>query len=85
MLDAARAAGNAAAVPDIPAAVLNRLRGLPPAPRPAEEWEYGRRVGAYRVERVLGRGGMGVVYLARHDRLVQSQVTSCATDRWLLL
>ena len=32
-----------------------------------EEVEQGRRIGAYRVLRELGRGGMGVVYLAERD------------------
>jgi serine/threonine-protein kinase len=43
-------------------------------PEPAQRWE-GRRIGAYRVEREIGRGGMGVVLLAeRTDGAFEKKV-----------
>ena len=51
----------------------------PPASHVGEGWNVGSRVGDYELVDVLGRGGMAVVYLARHiglDRLVALKTIS---------
>ncbi|HLT90105.1 MAG TPA: serine/threonine-protein kinase [Woeseiaceae bacterium] len=53
--------------------------------REAEDGIAGTRIGAYRIERLLGYGGMGVVYLARRDdRQFERQVAIKLGKRRLL-
>jgi serine/threonine protein kinase len=49
---------------EAPALAFTQTAATPPAPS-----LLGRVIGAYEVEREIGRGGMGVVYLARDTRL----------------
>jgi eukaryotic-like serine/threonine-protein kinase len=55
-------------------------------PEPAGEDAAGQRIGAYTLERELGRGGMGVVYLGRradrsYDGRVAIKLLRCAEDQ----
>lgn len=75
-MEARRSEGASAALEDyqtlwpeaseLVADIFQTLQMSPPADGPAVS---ARRIGEYIVERELGRGGMGVVYLARHLRL----------------
>src|SRR5215472_3518049 len=54
--------------------------GLPPTTPPPK---HPARVGRYRVERVLGEGSFGVVYLARDDDLQRAVAIKVPTARLL--
>ncbi|MGQ0767097.1 MAG: tetratricopeptide repeat protein [Gemmatimonadota bacterium] len=59
-------------VAGLAAAMLDRANTLPQGP-----------FGAYRVERLLGEGGMGVVYLGSRDDLGSSAAIKILRDAWL--
>ena len=44
---------------------------MPAHEKPAEERLIGRRIGGYTITRCVGKGGMGMVYEAKHQRMSQ--------------
>ncbi len=52
--------------PDQPAVVASSAPATPPS-RPSDNLPAGTRVGPFRIDRLLGAGGMGAVYLARRS------------------
>lgn len=53
----------------------------PPPSDPLASWQ-GRHIGPYRVEQVLGQGGMGVAYLARDERLGRAVTIKAVAPEW---